>query len=285
MFKNDNTPLKFKNKILGILCLLITATMIGGIDSLFERLGSVGSSLKVILMLLFVVFVSVMITKNSKIIINLSGMLTFVLCFVMVIASICGLLNPFREQSVTQEYMNTFSINNVINGIFSVIFYVSMNMLSCFGIVKKIAISIKNKSQIVIISLISSVLLFILITLIIGVLNTNPELIISSMPMLDVAKSLGDWFYYIYFVFLFSGCVVSIISVAYSGRVYLFSDSSVGEYVFPGFVFMIFSYIISRIGFDFLIEKIYPLIGMIYLLMTFFELIHTKIMCKKRKNV
>ena len=248
------------NKIVGILCLIISATMIGGIDVLLLTLGWNNQILRKVFVLILLFFEYYILTKKSQNILKTSEICTIFLIVIMIICVFCNFDNG------VVEYENSLGFSGIfMHGLFSVVSYVSMNMLSVRSIIKDISNKCVSKKQIVVISALASVLLFVLMMLVFFVLSVNSSVAYSSMPLLMLAQNVSRLFFFVYIIILFIGCFVSLLAVSYSGISELCGDNNYS--IFNVGIYFIVASILSLIGFDFLVGYGYKIIGIVYLVL------------------
>lgn len=276
---NINLFEKFYNIVIGFMSILVVATMLGGLESVLSVV--IKSNIVVIFIKLFVVvFIGVYIVKNGSSLVLFSGIMTGILIVLVLINLIVNF--KINESAFLINFRNiNFSFFGA--GLISVVFYVSMNMLSCEGVINNISYEVKNKKQIMFISLFSSFLLSFLLIFVLLVYKSYLFIVKNEMPLLNLSSNLGVGFYYLYLSALFFGCFMTIVSVAYSGSV-CFSRVFDFKHIYYGIGFMFISFLISIFGFEFLVEKMYPLIGFVYLFLSVFRIAFVVIKNAKNKN-
>lgn len=248
--------------ILCILCLFSTSTMVAGLRLLLFSVFC-NKFISLFITLIVLCFVYNIISKNVNFLIKFSSFFMFILIIFMTVNTIYGFnLNLENNSVIYNEGVLNFNI--VFSGIMSVIFYVSMNTLSISGLVNEISSNLSNKKQALLISFLSSLFLFFLLFIVILLFRLHTNLIMFTMPLLELSKNVGGWFYYLYLSMLVFGSIISVINISFSGTRYIKRICNKRFKLFC-FLFLLLSFVLSFVGFDFLVEKIYPLIGMVYL--------------------
>lgn len=268
-YKN-NLMNKIDNIVVFVLCLLSLATMISGAENLFLGLGEWACDYEFLFTIMLISFVSVVVYLGGNIVLKISSISTFVLIIIMIVNILLQDVSIVEIGSINSNF--EFDILWFFSAVFSVVFYVSMNTLSCVGVLDKISSEKLTRRQSFFIAFLTSLIIFVLMFLIIGMYKKDCSLVSFSMPLLYLSKNVSKWFYFIYLITLFSGCIVAIISVAFTCFVKLKTLIKFNNFILS-FLILVCGYIISFFGFDFLVEKIYPLIGMAYLIYSVFKLI------------
>jgi len=256
---------KFKKCVLIIMEMLVASTMLGGARVLIQTAGFKNELLNIVFMIMLINLIAILCVRYKNMLTKISGIMSILLFAVMVI----NLGVSIDGGSVCNDYSNSINFSFVFAGVSSGIFYASMNMLSCVGIISLTKNIIKSRVQAFLIAFISAVTILLLIILILLVYSKNQNIINFDMPLLVLARNTKTWFYYIYFAIIAGGCLSSLVSVACSVFESL-KDFGIGVTHYKAVLLLLISYLISLVGFEFLIEFIYPLIGMLYLILGVF---------------
>lgn len=175
--------------------------------------------------------------------------------FAMIIAiSLAFLLFGKREQ------IGYASVNrNVFSMSISPFLYVSMNVFGNIFLIAKVSTYLK-KRQIVVASVISSVLLIISILLVaLCVLFGGEKVFYSDMPMLSLATSLGQVFEILYFVILIVAIFTTICTTAYTISKWL--NNYISNSFLCGVIVLTMGFVFSRFGFSTIVDIFYPIEG------------------------
>lgn len=271
----ENYFFKIDKMVLLVLSLLTLATMISGAVNLLTSLNINSVIVRFLFVCFLIIIVAIIIYFGGNILFKISSVFTLFLILAMLFILIYSCFADFNFVG-DFEMLENLNFAYLSNAIFSVVFYVSMNSLSCCGVVQEIALKLKSKRQIFLVSFCASFIIFVLLFLSILVFHFHGEILDSSMPLLSLAKGLGSGVYFVYLFMLFSGCLVSTISVAFSCKLHLSFLNNSSSF-FTCFLILVLGVLFSLLGFDFLVEKIYPLIGMIYLLWSIIKIFIRKI--------
>ena len=277
-FSNYNSGFfdKFYNYTLGFFELLSSSAMIAGIFQLLSGVKSINVIILVMFEIVALVFVYIFAFVLPGVITKLSGYTSLIL-FVMMTVNI--VINYVMIKSNTTIYLS-FESTNVFGGIFSCVFYVSMNMLSCAGVIKDIRHKCNSKKAALFVSVLSSFLLHLLIFLCLSLYYSSSSVVAYSMPLVILSINAGKGFYYIYYICLLICSLVSLTCVCYSGKHYFNGVLNMNKYSI-GILYLLLSFLFSLLGFNFLVSKIYPFVGMGYIVLTIIS--KAVLICKKRK--
>ena len=214
--KNNKNFAQIRNCIIGCFQVVISGCMIAGIFDLVDQVFESNYFLKfaIVVILLIVIFVLLMCLSGG--VLKLSGIMTFVLISVMAVTLVIGFVNASNDEII---YIFDGSKSNVFGGVWSCVFYVSMNVLSCTSVIENLKKKSRSMKQVFGVVAIASVILFSMIFLIISIYDIYPTLVIETMPLLALARMTGGWLYSLYFCALFVGSVLALLSVCYSSIV------------------------------------------------------------------
>ena len=151
------------------------------------------------------------------------------------------------------------------NFLISSILYTSYNSIILIPVLVSLKTCITNKKQIKQISIITGITIIILSFCIYGLLLKNPSLVQKfELPLLEITKSFGTNYKYIYSFIIIASILTSAISAGYS---FLKNVSKTQKsYKINLCLISIGAIIVSKIGFSKLVEILYPVFGLLGLL-------------------
>ena len=272
----DDGFLRFYNAALGLFELLSSAAMIAGIFELMGGVKSISFSAVVVFKIVALLFVYIFAFLSPGTITKISGYTSLVLFLMMTV----NIVINFSLLSSSDTIYFSFLSSNVFGGLFSCVFYVSMNMLSCAGVFRDLKRKCATKKMAITISVVSAFLLHILIFLCLSLYFSNPDITCFSMPLVLLSLNAGKLFYFIYYICLLLCSLVSLTCVCYSGHHYLHGLVKLDKRNL-GVLYLLCGYLISLFGFNFLVSKIYPFVGMGYIVLVLVKKVFY--VCKKRK--
>ena len=267
----NNVGWFFKTKAVMIGCfqVIISGCMMAGV---FDLVGlavasSAFSSAIVKIVLFCVIFLLLVFAENR--VLKVSSIASFVLIGIMILCLCFGYVSISSSDTVYLLDDAIFS-TNIFAGVCSSIFYVSMNMLSCTGVLSIVSQKDLGKASVFWIAILSSGILLLLIFLILSVYSVYPELASANMPLLALAKNSADWLYYLYYFGLVLGGCFALLSVIFSA-IKSFETTKMAS-LLPFWLKVLFVMLVallfSFVGFGVLVDYVYPLIGSLYLILS-----------------
>ncbi len=245
-------------KMLKVIYVIISAVMISGFRSLFLNFLPAFIVEILIFVMLFVLIFALQKEIKGIAVISKIFMLVFFIVFAVVFFSNTSLL--------TLRYVS--GVNNLYC-LCLVLFYVSMNIFTCFTLLIKVGKSL-NKKQSIITGVVCGFFISIFIVLSVLLLSLSSDSV--DMPILDISGSGVVGTVYVLVVVL--GLVTTLFSTLY-GAVIVGGKNGIKT---RGYV-IYFSYILSSFGFSSLINSVYPLLGFF----TMLTLIVIVLVVKNRK--
>ena len=151
------------------------------------------------------------------------------------------------------------------NFLISSILYTSYNSIILIPVLVSMKTCIINKKQIKQISIIAGIAIIILSFCIYELLLKNPYLVQKlELPLLEISKSFGESYKYIYSFIIMASIFTSAISAGYS---FLKNVSKTEKnYKINLCLMSISAILVSKIGFSNLVELLYPMFGLLGLL-------------------
>ena len=176
------------------------------------------------------------------------------MCFVIFGVAVCFLIFGKKEQiGYSQITHNWFSLG------ISPILYVCMNTFGNIFLIAKTG-SYLPKKQMVIASIISSILLTISILIVaICILFGGESVFESDMPMLLVAYKLGTGFGVIYLMTLIVAIFTTICTAAFSICAWL--NNFIADKFICAVIVLSIGFVFSRFGFSIIVDIFYPIEG------------------------
>jgi len=266
-FSSDNNLL---NKNIIISCSIITmAAMLSGS---FNVGNDYSLFIGIAFFILFIIIYIFVMYRG----LNCISIINFILVPIMIIFIVINLIFNLK----VCNYNFDFKYLSAGQSILYSIVYISMNMFSlgCFLIEIGKNYSLK---QIKIASRLSSFIICIIISFAIICFNQNGITNKINVPMQLLAKNLGGFFYNIFSLVLLFSMFTTLISSGFVIKSVLKDkDKNYKKIIIP----FIFSLCISILGFNFIINKLYFLVGIFGFFFIFKLIINLKI-TKKRQNL
>lgn len=254
------------NKKIILFCSVITiAAMLSGTFSVGYDFSK---KLAFILYLLFILLYIIVMLKG----IGCISVINFILVPIMIFTITLNTILNFKFSTPN------FNFLLLGNSITHSIVYVSMNMFSlgCF------LISIANKfsyKEIKLASFLSSLILSILIFLVILCFNQNNITNYHNVPMQTLSKNISKGFYLVYSIVLLFSLFTTLISAGFVANTSIKSNKIKNKLFIP----LIFSILISLLGFNFIVNYLYFIVGLFGFCFIFKLLINLKL-TKTAKN-
>lgn len=218
--------------------------------------------------------------KHSTGVIKINNILIPVIVFIIFFIVIKKInlyeLNFFNNINLKTFNFNEWKINNFKFLIFSIL-YANYNLLTIIPIVITMSNVTKKKKEIKYISVICSIVIFVLSMSIFAILaQSNFDISNLEMPVVFIVGKYGIFYKYMYCLVVGIAIFTTAISVGYG---YLQNyESNKKEYDKRIFLLMVCSVIAIPIGFSKLIELLYPIFGGIGLIQSIYII-------KKRKDI
>lgn len=241
---------KFINFLLFTIYLIFTSAMFAGIFQIGQNFNNMTSILLLIFAFVFAYFLLLkpfaILKKINAILIPILIVLIFVLC-------IKGIIQNYQSNF-------TYDVENPFLMFFNPIIYACQGLALAYYILIKTGENMK-KNEIKICSFLVSLILCVMQSLIIIVVNLNPELLNSVMPMLSLAFLVGFPFDIVYLVLLFIAVLTTLF--ASSRSLYAIAILKIKNPKLCAFLCLLLGFILSFFGFDKIIKYLYPIIGVI----------------------
>ena len=157
-----------------------------------------------------------------------------------------------------------------------------MNILTCCPILRKISQNFQCKKDLKKVAFISSsVFTFCLVSFVMFIVLFGKTFVKDDMIILSVVRSNSELFYYLYFVVLVVGILTTLFSCGLGGVEIL---SEIFSENFSIICFVWISFIMSFLGFDKIIDYLYPMLGILCLCFLLLFFAYTLI-CRKRCKI
>lgn len=271
----------FNKKIFGKFCkiskylllanfFITSAGMLAGADYLFLRFFDIGYKIPTII--LSAITLILIVGGINKIRIA-SNFIIPIMLFVIVTNSIVNL----TEKNVHLP---------ICEGNFSMaVYYGLLFGLNNFATALPILFSVKTKKftkPFVVLTVCFIILLNILVL-------ANNEFL-TDMPMFELSVNASKTFYYIYFATLIMALFSTLVICSFDSKSILTKNGDKKHSVFVSFVVVLFNFILSKLGYDFIVKYLYVVSGIIsaiyvllFLIISCVILISNKLN-KKQKN-
>lgn len=251
---------KLINKKIIIICSIITmAAMFSGSFSVGENYSKFFAYL---FLILFIIIYFIVIIKGLKSI----AIINFVLVPIMIIFILINVIFNFKFSDFN------FNFLKLGNSLTHSIVYVSMNMFSLGCFLIEIAKDYSFK-EIKIASLLSSLLISIIVLLVVICFNQNNITNDYVVPMQTLSKKFGNIFYVLFSIILLFSMFTTLISSGFVCKLSLFNgDNKLSSIFIP----MLFALILSILGFNFIINYLYFVVGLFGFVFIFKLLINIK---------
>lgn len=246
---------KIYNVLLYVCQIGICSAMFAGLFSIFK---SLGLNIVVCYFLLIVAFfLSVVILKNGKTVVF---SLNFVLSVVLIL--FCFIL--FFVKLFSGEFNFLVGASFKIIAPFKSVLYAGMNVLTIYPLIREKSLYLKTRKEIVLISFLSSLfIVLILFVVCLSILLFGGTNIESDMVMLSISKSVSGVLYFAYVVLVLFSVFSTLLSTAYGSSKCLFNFK--GSFALS----LTVSFLLSFVGFSNLIDFLYPVFGILFIVYIF----------------
>ncbi len=249
----------FKNLLL-VAYVIISAVMISGFRVVFnDFLSPVIVELLIAFLLVLLFF---FVGKGEKGL----GCLPVIFCVIFGV-----LLSVIFAENTGNIYINSTTKTSNVFIMCLMLFYVSMNLFTCFSVLVKFGKNM-NKKECLLSGIISGIIICVFLVLSVLVLGGQTDNI--RMPILNVIKN--NVVKNLYVVVIVLGLLTTLFSTVH-GAVYIGESKNL---IKKRVMVLYFSYLISSLGFNLLVGKVYPLLGFF----TMLELIIIYLIIKKPQN-
>lgn len=289
--KETNAKLCFKVRVCGsnfknvkifdvviFLCQIsICSVMFAGLFSMFSEF----SNLFVVrvLLLLFVFTVSFLILKSGN---SLMFSFNFFLSILLVVFCLFLLIVFVISREVDFLVGCNFSEFGFVGSLL----YAGMNVLTIFPLIKETSSVLKNKKEILILSFLVSLFVFMILMIILSlVLFFGGDRIGDDMIMLSLSGRVSDILFFVHFCLIMFSVFTTLLSTASGACSFL---KKFDRKVSVLFVLLICSSL-SFVGFSNLVDFLYPILGLIFIVFIVFFVAsdwnkNIFLLKKKRKN-
>ena len=177
--------------------------------------------------------------------------ITPILILIMIVTCIGGVLS--RENNISMIVYD----NSILKSVFMSIAYVGMNTMLSTKVLRDVGDKVCNKKMVAFVS--SLIFAIVVIFSSVCIVCCGEEVCESNMPILDMSMSIGKGWVFIYIVALWLAIITSLICIIYSIQSHM---EGIIECKVVRIVIVVFlCYMVGLIGFDVLVEKLYPIIG------------------------
>ena len=154
--------------------------------------------------------------------------------------------------------------NADISWLSSAVLYASYNSILLIPILISLSNKVKNRNKNIVISLIAFVIIVILSYIIYSILMTYySEISIKELPMLYIAGKKGSIYRYLYGIIILISIFTSAVSAGYG---FLENIAKPKNYKKINLIICSLSVAVSKIGFSYMVNLLYPVFGFIGLL-------------------
>lgn len=247
------------NIILYICQISICSAMFAGIGSILETF-RMPFILK-FLLLIVLYFVSILILNSgNRVVYSFNALLSVALILFVFVILVVGLCFGKVCNVVGCSFSNVLCLKCFL--------YAGMNVLTVYPILKDSANFVENKKEIFLISLISSILISVVLFIVcLCVLLFSGMNIYDDMVMLAISKKFNDVLFVVHFCLICISIFSTLLSTAYG------ASKCFGKYNLNNMVNLTISFALSFVGFSNLIDFMYPLLGIIFIIYIAFAMI------------
>lgn len=244
---------KLLNNIVNILLLITFYIMISGFSNFLKQEFNVNSYIGSIIIIILCFFT---FKKNMKGIIKVSDYLVPILIFFIIVIS-CKNIN-FGNNF---DYMFSSYAGSKCFGILKSVLYGCYNCILLIPILVPFKSIIKNKSDILYISIFSFILIIILIFAIYNLLLLgNCNIFKLEMPIIEIVKRYGSIYKIIYLVLVGISIFTTAISTGFG---FLNNSSNQNNFKRNLYLMLFVGIFVSQISFSMLVTLLYPVLGII----------------------
>ena len=263
---------KITNFIVNVFLLSSFYIMVAGFGSYINQTYNIPIYISSIL---FVAVCYVVFKKNISGVVKVNKFLVPLLIFLIAFIGIINITNLSSKNDIQNIFVKTNE--NIIlernifgkvadNWLVSSILYASYNSIIIIPILTTISKLVKNKKQIIKVSIISGLVVIFLAICILITLPKDAYFIAQyEMPLLPVVEKIGVGFKYIYGFIIIASIFTSAVSTGYG----FLRNMKNYNYDFILIVMCVSSIFVSNIGFSNLVGTLYPLFGVFGLLQIF----------------
>ena len=265
-FLNIIVNIKFKNKylnlknifnlIINIFILITFFIMIAGFGAYFNQVFNlnifIGSSI-------LAFFCLIIFFGSIKRFVKINELLIPILIFLIIIIGLFSLNN------ININNFLNINKNNSNNWILSSIIYCSYNSILLIPILISINNYLKNKKQIILISIFSTIIIIFLSIILFFILaKIDCDISTLEMPIVYIISKIFVGFKYIYGFIIISSIFTTSISLGISFLQNFIKNKN--TYTHIAVIMCITSVIISQFGFSNLVNLLYPIFGVLGLI-------------------
>lgn len=194
--------------------------------------------------------------------------ITPILILIMVVTCFGGVLN--RENDISMIVYD----NSILKSVFMSIAYVGMNTMLSIKVLRDVGDKVCKKN--VVAQLSSFIFAIVVIFSTVCIMLCGEKICMNNMPILDMALTIGKGWMYVYIVALWLAIITSLICIVHSMQSHM--DRIVECKLLRIVIIVFLCYLVGLIGFDVLVEKFYPIIGMM-------GVVYTLYITKKSKRI
>ncbi len=256
---------KLTNIVLLINFIITSAGMLAGADYLFKTFFNIGHKIPSTILNLLTFILLIGGIKKIKAIANL---IVPVMLTVIVINS----LNNITPQNVHMEVV----VQNGAMAIYYGILFGVNNFVAAMPMLFETKLKSKGKLFVIL-----SVCIIILLNILVFASNSFS----TSMPMFELSANVSIWFYYIYFLTLMLALFSTLVISSYNSYK-IISKGKKSTFII-GFI-VIINLIISNLGYNFIVDYLYVLSGIIsgiYVLALIIMMIICMLKFRKNKHL
>ncbi len=258
LIKKNKKFNKIINLIINIFILITFFIMVAGFGAYFEQELGINSLIgsTILAIITFIVFMT-----SIKGVVKANGILVPILIGFLVII---GIINLSDLPSI-EEFQNYIINTNETKYYLNAILYSSYNSILLIPVLLTLKSYIKDKKQIAKISIISSIIIFILsIIIFLLLVQVDVDITKLEMPAVYVVSNTFRSLKYIYGFIILGSIFTTTISL---GSSFLQNTTKTKKnYTQVALIMCIISVLISKIGFSNLVNLLYPVFGYLGLL-------------------
>lgn len=270
-----NNKINFNSKIFNTVFFISYSIISGSVfASCIDYSKFISNNISNLIIYIFlIIFCVVMILSKAKGLIKLNLILTPLL--IIAFLALCS----FRVATTNLIAKNLLVYTDIINLMLNSIIYPAINITCCLFILKDIAKEKEINTKFI--SLITS--LIIAVFLIVGILALNTTFISKNlaMPFLEICVNLPNYVSKAVCFMIIIASITTLASCVYS----LYQTMPFRNTFLKAFIEIIIIVLLSFIGFDNIVDYLYPMVGVGGLMLAIYSLLSTNFLFKKSNKI
>ena len=256
--------IEWLNKLIGVVyyscCLIVFVAMLAGIYELF---GLFHNALLNVFTPAIIIIICIILSAKSVKYLKIINIMLIILTFITIIAILNSCkINQWPLLVYNYQSINIDNVGLLLKAILYGLFYAGMNSLSVLPVIKLVVKDkVKHKTGLLIAVYFSLIAGLIMLFECVILMRRNLNIGIA-MPILTIAEGLGEFIYILYFILIIMGLLTTLVSSA-KVLIYVFKkdDGHISFYL----ICLLYGggLVLSLIGFGVITRVLYPVIGVI----------------------